>query len=175
MLERAVAWFASNGVGETSLRSLAAGIGTSHRMLIYHFGSKEGLLAAVVEDVWRQQQTVLDDLLADAADPLAAAWSFWDQLADANDVFAPLFFELSASAMQGHAWAASLRTWMSVWNDTLARLFRGLGHPPQRADVLGRTALAVTRGTLFELALTGDRAAADETVRAFLESTRRPG
>ena len=46
LLGKAIGWFAEHGVGETSLRTLAEGIGTSHRMLIYHFGSREGLLAA---------------------------------------------------------------------------------------------------------------------------------
>jgi AcrR family transcriptional regulator len=31
-----------HGVGEISLRAMAAALGTSHRMLIYHFGSREG-------------------------------------------------------------------------------------------------------------------------------------
>jgi AcrR family transcriptional regulator len=35
------------GIADLSLRQTAAAIGTSHRMLIYHFGSREGLLAAV--------------------------------------------------------------------------------------------------------------------------------
>ena len=51
LLARCVTWFADHGVGDTSLRTLADGVGTSHRMLIYHFGSREGLLAAVVEAV----------------------------------------------------------------------------------------------------------------------------
>ncbi|WP_301282310.1 hypothetical protein [Verrucosispora sioxanthis] len=33
-------------------------------------------------------------------------------------------------------------------------------------------AMAMTRGVLFELALTGDRATADATMAAFLKSTR---
>ena len=40
-----------HGVGDTSLRTLAAGVGTSHRMLLYHFRLSRGLLAAVVESV----------------------------------------------------------------------------------------------------------------------------
>ena len=51
LLRRAVEHFAVHGIGDTSLRSLAAGIDTSHRMLLYHFGSREGLLSAVVDAV----------------------------------------------------------------------------------------------------------------------------
>ncbi|HWG99834.1 MAG TPA: TetR family transcriptional regulator [Pilimelia sp.] len=174
LLRRAVAWFAANGVGDSSLRALAAGIGTSHRMLIYHFGSRQGLLAAMVEAVWRGQQELLDSLLRDAAeDPYEGAWRFWVHLAD-DRAFAPLFFEVSAAAMQGHAWARSLRTWLTVWTDRLARFFADVGHPPPQAEKHARMTLAMTRGVLFELALTGDREAADATMATFLESTRPP-
>jgi AcrR family transcriptional regulator len=37
----------SAGIADLSQRQLAAAISTSHRMLIYHFGSREGLLVAV--------------------------------------------------------------------------------------------------------------------------------
>ena len=43
LLHDAIAYVAEHGLAELSLRKLAAAIGTSHRMLIYHFGSKEGL------------------------------------------------------------------------------------------------------------------------------------
>ena len=36
---------------------LAAAIGTSHRMLIYHFGSREGLVAAIVASVEAPQES----------------------------------------------------------------------------------------------------------------------
>ena len=36
-----------HGLGQASLRPMAAAIGTSDRMLIYHFGSKEALMAAL--------------------------------------------------------------------------------------------------------------------------------
>ena len=51
LLTRTVEYFATHGVADTSLRRLAEEIGTSHRMLLYHFGSREGLLSAVVDRV----------------------------------------------------------------------------------------------------------------------------
>ncbi|MDT7648160.1 MAG: hypothetical protein QOC75_5160, partial [Pseudonocardiales bacterium] len=41
-------YFGTRGISDLSLRQLADALGTSHRMLIYHFGSKEGLLTEVV-------------------------------------------------------------------------------------------------------------------------------
>src|SRR5262249_4478203 len=47
------------GIADLSLRQLAAAIGTSHRMLLYHFGSREGLLIAVTRAVEEQHRTAL--------------------------------------------------------------------------------------------------------------------
>ena len=47
--------FAAGGIGDRSLRDVAAAVGTSHRMLLHHFGSREDLLVAIVEEVERRQ------------------------------------------------------------------------------------------------------------------------
>src|SRR5690606_21167739 len=59
LLAAAVEYVATHGIGERSLRQIAAALGTSHRMLIYHFGSKEGLLVEVVREVERRQRELL--------------------------------------------------------------------------------------------------------------------
>lgn len=51
LLEAAIHYVMSRGVSDLSLREIAAAIGTSHRMLIYHFGSKEGLFVAIIRAV----------------------------------------------------------------------------------------------------------------------------
>ena len=58
LLAAAIEYLQARGISELSLRELAAAIGTSHRMLIYHFGSKEGLLVAVVQAVEEQQRAL---------------------------------------------------------------------------------------------------------------------
>jgi AcrR family transcriptional regulator len=162
LLARCVGWFAAHGVGDTSLRTLAEAVGTSHRMLLYHFGSREGLLAAVVEAVEQGERQVLEQLLTETEDPYAAGQRFWAHVADAATTFAPLFFELSGQAMQGKPWAADLRTWLgSGWTAALTDLWVRVGHPPAEAADLARLNLATVRGLLFELAVTGDREAAD--------------
>ena len=44
LLAGAIEHVSQHGVGEISLRQLAAALGTSHRMLLYHFGSRGALL-----------------------------------------------------------------------------------------------------------------------------------
>lgn len=172
LLDRVVEWFTANGVGDTSLRGLAAGLGTSHRMLIYHFGSRDHLLGAVVDRVERTERAVLEDLLARHEDPRHAALAFWDHVADAATTFAPLFFELAGHAMQGKPWAAPLREWLTTgWVETLGELYRSAGQDRATAERTARLTLAMARGVLFDLALTGDRAAADAAVADFTALT----
>ncbi len=135
-------------------------------MLIYHFGSREGLLAAVVETVEQGERDLLARLLLDEDDPYAAGLRFWEHVADSATTFAPLYFELAGHAMQGRPWAAGLRDWLTDgWTDALTDLWTRLGRPREEAAELARVNLAAVRGLLFDLALTGDRAAADAGMR----------
>ena len=115
LLERALGYFTEHGIGDISLRELAAALGTSHRMLIYHFGSKEGLFVAVVQEAEKRQRQLLANLFGgDTADFAASARRFWQQLRSPE--LAPLerlFFELyahrhcSAGVTPRRSWPAS--------------------------------------------------------------------
>jgi AcrR family transcriptional regulator len=156
LLGQVVAWFAAHGIGDTSLRTLARELGTSHRMLIYHFGSREGLLTEVVGAVEAGERAALAALLEVAhEDPYAAGAAFWTHVADAATTFAPLFFEVSGLAMQGASYAAGLRSWLADgWLDGLAAGFEAGGFTPSRSRELAQESLAMARGLLFELAVT---------------------
>jgi AcrR family transcriptional regulator len=161
LLTDAIEHFAKNGIGDASLRSIASSIGTSHRMLIYHFGSREGLLAEVVRTVEQQQR----DLLATLSDlPIAEqAEEFWRRVTEAALVYGPLFFELSAHAMQDLPHTESLKAdLINVWLPPLIDLCIKAGLPPDEAPAYARLGLAASRGLLFDLLLTGDRAGVDE-------------
>jgi AcrR family transcriptional regulator len=173
MLGKVVDWFTVNGVMDTSMRTLAAGIGTSNRMLNYHFGSREQLLAAVIERVCESEREALAAFEGQNVDPVEAGAQYWGHVADTATVFAPLFYELSAHAMYGKDYAEDLRhvlsdAWLAGFTDAFARVTT-----TERAEHLGRLCLAVGRGVLFEMALTGDRAAADSAIALFTEMTRK--
>ena len=161
LLADAIEHFAKNGIGDASLRSIATSIGTSHRMLIYHFGSREGLLAEVVRTVEQQQR----DLLAALSDlPIEEqAEEFWRRVTEATLVYGPLFFELSAHAMQDLPHTEPLKAdLINVWLPPLIELCVRAGIPPEQAPAYARLGLAASRGLLFDLLLTGDRAGVDE-------------
>ena len=131
-------------------------------MLNYHFGSREGLLGAVVEAVEQAEHAALVELAATHDDPFEAGAAFWTRVADRAEVFAPLFFELSTHAMRDQPHAAGLRAWLRTgWPTPSARPTSTSGCRRTGPGTLALQSLAMARGLLFEVAVTGDRAAAD--------------
>ncbi|HEY4851416.1 MAG TPA: TetR family transcriptional regulator [Streptosporangiaceae bacterium] len=179
LLQRAVDHFARHGVGDTSLRGLAEQIGTSHRMLIYHFGSREGLLAAVVDYVETAARATLAVQLAaadPAADPVEQGMRFWEAITEQALIYGPLFFELTSHAMQGRPHADLLRDRLvTPWVEAAAGAWVALGVPPKEARMRARLDLAVTRGLLHDLLLTGDRKAVDAAMRHYADTVAGRG
>jgi AcrR family transcriptional regulator len=155
---------AEHGVGDLSLRALAAALGTSHRMLSYHFGSREGLLVEIIRAVEAQQRIALADLLTEPG----ASWAetmrrMWRRVADPalwpNE---RLFFEVYAQALQGSPHALPLLDGIvDSWVDPLTELAVAHGRPEAQARAEARLGVAATRGLLLDLLATGDRAAVD--------------
>lgn len=156
------------GFSQLSLREIAAGAGTSHRMLIYHFGSREGLLAEVVGRMEAEQRTALAEL-ASVADPSEVGRLFWRRVAD--PALAPaerLFFEIYAQALFGRSWTESFRTSViSAWTGPVEELLVQSGFSPDEARRRARLGLAATRGLLLDLLITGDREILDEAADLF--------
>jgi AcrR family transcriptional regulator len=174
LLDAAMKYVAANGVGEFSLRRLAAAIGTSHRMLIYHFGSKEGLLVEIIRAVEQAQREALRELELPPESALAdIGRQFWRRLADPalwpNE---RLFFEVYGQALQGRAGTtALLDRIVEDWLDPLTELFVRHGLPRDQARATARLGVAVSRGLLLDLLATGDRAGVDAAMERFLELT----
>jgi AcrR family transcriptional regulator len=172
LLEAAVEYVAAHGIGELSLRQLAAALGTSHRMLVYHFGSKEALLVEVIRAVEARQRQALAELAADAHLPVAEqARRMWRRLADpALWPHERLFFEVYGQALQGRPHATDLLDGIvDSWLEPLTALNIAQGLPPQRARAGARLGIAVTRGLLLDLLATGDRAGADAAMDLFID------
>ncbi|MEZ5182265.1 MAG: TetR/AcrR family transcriptional regulator [Acidimicrobiales bacterium] len=169
LLDRVLAHVAEQGLSDRSLRDLATAVGTSHRMLLYHFGSREGLVAAIVEEVEAAQRAALVELAARAAEPRELIEAQWAQLADpALRPFVALFFELVALALHGRPGTDRFLDGVSdPWLDLAARVAADLGTSTDRDEL--RLGLAVTRGLLLEAVATGDVEGATRSLHAFLD------
>jgi AcrR family transcriptional regulator len=175
LLAGAIGHFAEHGIGDTSLRALAEAIGTSHRMLIYHFGSRDGLLAAIVDTVEQGARDTLARMVEEARDdpdPLGSGLRYWRLVTDEALVYGPLFFELSSHAMLGLPHAVELRERLvTTWLDALTAMWTARGVPRAAARQQARLDLAVARGLLHDLLLTGERRAVDRTMRRYAADT----
>ena len=134
-------------------------MGTSHRMLIYHFGSREGLLAEVTREVEARQRDVMTATYDTDLPPLEAAAKYWDETVEATLRYGPLFFELAAHAMQGKEHAAALRDELiAAWLPSVTTLCLAIGIPEPQAETHARLALGAARGLLLDLLVSGERA-----------------
>lgn len=64
---RAIEYLLEHGVGDWTLRSLAQALGVSTYALVYHFGSKEELLEALLAGVEARVSAMVDRWLAEGA------------------------------------------------------------------------------------------------------------
>src|SRR5262245_52919005 len=99
LLEASIGYLLEHGVGDLSLRPLAAAIGTKARLLIYHFGSREVLVSSALTIVLGRIQQSFVAMMAEG-DLDRALLSFWRWATDkANAPYLRLFFEVHGLAV----------------------------------------------------------------------------
>ena len=158
LLERVLDYAAREGVADKSLREIAAGVGTSHRMLLYHFGSREGVLVAIVAEVERQQRAVMETLTGTDEDRM---WGLWRQVSDpALRPYVRHFFSTVGLAVQGVPGTRALL-------DTLTDPWLEGGDTKTRAAL--RLGVAATRGLLLDLLAGADPDEVDAAYRLLIE------
>ncbi|MGA8543856.1 MAG: TetR/AcrR family transcriptional regulator [Mycobacterium sp.] len=167
LLDALIEEFAASGIGDRSLRDVAAAVGTSHRMLLHHFGSREDLLVAIVEEVERRQMAVVPELPIDPAEGFAAMWA--DLRRPELRQLERLFFECYARAAQGEK--PFTRMVPGAVDGWLREVEANAEVPYDGA--MARLGLAVTRGLLLDLVATDDDAGVDAAANAFTNLLRR--
>src|SRR3954465_7790959 len=138
LLDAAIDHIAQRGISDLSLRELAKAIGSSHRMLIHHFGGREGLLVAVVQAVEQRQRDSLQDVVPDPeASPAGALRTWWRHICDPS--LWPnerLFFELYGQALQGRPGTTELLDGIvESWIEPMAAYAMAHGPPESTARV----------------------------------------
>jgi AcrR family transcriptional regulator len=172
LLDAAIEYVAANGMSDVSLRTLAAALGTSHRMLIFHFGSKEALWVEIIRAVEQRQRDLLAQVLPDPSQPVGDAMrGWWKHISDPS--LWPnerLFFEIYGQALQGRPHTTEvLDGIVDDWLDPITEINVSLGLPRAAARAHARLGVAVTRGLLLDLLATSDRAGVDGAMDAFID------
>lgn len=177
LVEAATEFLREHGAGDVSLRELAAGIGTSHRMLLYHFGSKDGLLVEVARAVERRQREEVAALF-DGFDPAHAEdlnRRLWRRLRSPDLAsLERLFFELYGRGLRGGQDASRLLEGViDDWVATALPALEEAGVPASEAPAYARLAVAVTRGLLLDVLATGDERGVDAAYELYLTAMRK--
>ncbi|GAA1217889.1 TetR family transcriptional regulator [Kitasatospora nipponensis] len=167
-LARATDYVLAHGLAGLSLRPLAAALDTSPRMLLYDFGSKQELVAAVLAEARRRGAARLAGnplpQTASAQERLRGLWAWIS--APERAPFVRLFFEVHADGLAHPENYPEQARAITDWFTTLGATFHDLATGPD--DTVTPTLLmAVIRGLLFDLTTTGDRARTDLALERF--------
>jgi len=156
LLQSCLTYFLHHGVANLSLRPLAAAAGTSARMLLHYFGSKEALIAEVMEQIQTRIQNAFKELLAEGCgdargNPLPR---FWKVLSlKENQPSLRLLFEVQMLALQNpRRYRRYLTRTSLTWRGLIQRALPA----KQKSAVSATLHNAVIDGLLLELLSTGD-------------------
>ena len=173
IIEGLIGYLFEHGPAGLSLRPMASSIGTSARLLIFHFGSKDGLMVEVLEEVQSRLQRSLSGFIGlplQAGRP-APLRLFWDwAIADSNLPYLRLMYELQMlAAKKPKQFGKLLKLNSMSWLDLVRAAL------PQSL----RSAHAVTLfcgvfdGLFLEFLLTGDRERTTRALDLFIEMGRK--
>lgn len=168
LLERAYRYAIEHGVVDLSLRPLAAAVGSSPRVLLFLFGSKAGLIQALLARARADELELLERARAAGAgerDLAATAAELWSWLAaEEHRGLLKLWVEGYARSLidpDDGPWIGFARGTVSDWLELLGEL---TADPAERTLIL-----AVLRGAMLDLLATGDVERVSAAVTRLLE------
>jgi len=164
LLEAAYRYALEHGLSDLSLRPLAAAIGSSPRVLLFLFGSKNGLVRALLTRARADELALIralrepggQDVGGRLADVTAQVWS-WLAAQDHRALLTLWMEGYSRSLIDpGGPWAgfasATVEDWLAVLADAQPSAQRHTSSALAERTLV----LAVLRGALLDLLATGD-------------------
>jgi AcrR family transcriptional regulator len=170
LAERATDYALEHGVAGLTLRPLAAAVGTSDRMLLYHFGSKDALLAEVIERSNRRSLEVLATL-EPASSPAAAVLALWRAWHErVVDRCIRVYAQTAALGLLGdEPYLGAARRSNAAWTREVTGYLVRSGVPADRAGRVG----ALVDAALFGLWLDQPASGGDTTTTPVVQDLAR--
>ncbi|HEY1204301.1 MAG: TetR/AcrR family transcriptional regulator [Bryobacteraceae bacterium] len=169
--DETVGYVLSHGVGDLALRPLAKALKTNARMLIYHFGSREGLMSQILIGLREREDARIRTWFRTGERPRTLPqflrW-YWKRLSSPRArPGLRLIFELYALALRNpQRYPGVLEDPLAYWQT----LTEKAGVPSSPDAVEATLLLAATRGLLLDLCATGDRARVGRAMEALARS-----
>jgi AcrR family transcriptional regulator len=157
--DRAVDYVLTHGIGDLSLRPLAKALQTNARMLVYHFGSREGLMRQILAGLREREDTGIQAWFLAGAKPRTLPqflrW-YWDRLSVPQaKPSLRLLFELYALALRNpQDYPGILEDPLAYWRKLTEQAGLAASLGPADATLL----IAALRGLLLDLCATDDHA-----------------
>ena len=172
LVERAVAHVLAEGFGDGSLRAIATQLDTSHRMLIYHFGSAQGFWDAVLQELQRRDLEAMADASAAGLQSLEQTW---ERLVTAPSlsVFRVLFQLYGEALADPGSYQEFLEQFVSGWLRAIEQGLRAhAGFERAEARLQARLNLAIIRGLMLDLLTTSDLKGTTAALHAYAQRMR---
>jgi AcrR family transcriptional regulator len=169
LLTAFIRYLLRRGVSDISLRPAAVALGTSPRMLIYYFGSRQRLLFAAVEEIRLRERVRFAQEIqrrppgSSVREFLEASWRWYSS--KRREPHLRLLFELYGLAfVNPKRYRAFLTAMTDDYFSMMEEGLRSQGMSRENSRVAATLYRAALRGLVIDLLSTGDRARIDEAV-----------
>ena len=175
LLERAVGYALEHGFSGLSLRPLAEGIGTSARMLIHHFGSKEALLNLMVQQIEGQFLTLTETLLAQGSPPVQMLETLWTTFTqpELEPVMRSLFELWGYALIHPQGLEPLSESLVTAWVGRLSSAYRQAGLTLERSEMLASLTVATVHGLLLQRLTVGQETRSQEAFEQYVRWLER--
>ena len=168
LLDAIHSYLLEHGLSDLSLRPLAKAVNSSPRGLLYHFGSKEKMVADVLAYVRARQRVAFEQIRR--ATFSEECWDVWKQMSSPEtEPSFRFFFEVYGLALRRpQLYQAFLDTTVEDWLSFMSEPMESEGCDPGDARALATLVLAGLRGFMLDLCTTHDRERLDRAVKLWL-------
>lgn len=173
ILEACLDVLKESGYAGLSIAKVATRAGESKALIAYHFGSRDGLVAAaggeLGEEITREILDGLDDARTVEEIVHGAATSLWE-LIDRDERLPRVYFDLNAVSVVEPSVRDVLRVIKSRWREVLSRLLRDAGVPARDVGPAATLVIAGLEGLTLERIERGDTAELRRARELFLRA-----
>jgi AcrR family transcriptional regulator len=177
LLEKIVEVFLAEGIANLSLRPLSDKVGSSARLLIYHFGSKEQLTAVALECVRARITKAVGELIAvrhaESLDDFLRVFWKW-AVEETNQRYFRLLFEIDGLSMHEinmvpmHDRIAGATGWVKLFEKRVDKLAESAADRSAASTLI----IAAINGLLHDYFATGDLERTSAAIEFLIEMLR---